>query len=92
MQFRTGGDQVAVLVRVNAALREDLVGTALAVCAEEADADGWLRLEVTFQDSRHAEWALWQLATNAEALAPQWLRTSLRNRAAAIATCYGVSS
>jgi hypothetical protein len=38
------------------------------------------------------EWALWQLATNAEALAPQWLRTALRNRAAAIATCYEVSS
>ena len=35
-------------------------------------------------------WALWQLATNAEALAPQWLRTSLHNRAAAIATCYEV--
>jgi predicted DNA-binding transcriptional regulator YafY len=91
-RFRTGGDQVAVLVRVNPARREDLVGTALAVRAEEADeeadADGWLRLEVTFQDSRHAEWALWQLATNAEALAPQWLRTSLRDRAAAIATCY----
>ena len=78
-----------MLVRVNPARREDLVGTALAVRAEEADADGWLRLEVTFQDSRHAEWALWQLATNAEALAPQWLRTSLRNRAAAIATRYG---
>lgn len=91
-RFRTGGDQVAVLVRVNPARREDLVGTALAVCAEEADEDGWLRLEVTFQDSRHAEWALWQLATNAEALAPQWLRTSLRDRAAAMATCYGVSS
>jgi predicted DNA-binding transcriptional regulator YafY len=91
-RFRTGGDQVTVLVRVNPARREDLVGTALAVSAEEADADGWLRLEATFQDSRHAEWALWQLATNAEALAPQWLRTSLRNRAAAIATCYGVSS
>jgi predicted DNA-binding transcriptional regulator YafY len=89
-RFRTGGDQVTVLVRVNPARREDLVGTALAVRAEEADADadGWLRLEVTFQDSRHAEWALWQLATNAEALAPQWLRTSLRNRAAAIATSY----
>ncbi len=91
-RFRTGGDQVAVLVRVNPARREDLVGTALAVRTEQADADGWLRLEVTFQDSRHAEWALWQLATNAEALAPQWLRTSLRNRAAAIATCYGVSA
>jgi predicted DNA-binding transcriptional regulator YafY len=66
------------------------VGTALAVRAEEADADGWLRLEVTFQHPRHAEWALWQLATNAEALAPQKLRDSLRNCAAAIATRYGV--
>ncbi|GGR81727.1 transcriptional regulator [Streptomyces aureoverticillatus] len=91
-QFRTGGDQVAVLVRVDPARRQDLVGTALAVLAEEADADGRLRLEVTFQDSRHAEWALWQLATNAEVLAPEWLRTSLRDRAAAIAACYGGSS
>jgi predicted DNA-binding transcriptional regulator YafY len=92
MQFRTGGDQVTVLARVHAARREDLLRTALAVRAEEPDADGWLRMEVTFSDPRHAEWALWQLATNAEALAPQWLRTALRNRAAAIATCYGVSS
>nr|WP_246211672.1 WYL domain-containing protein [Phytoactinopolyspora alkaliphila] len=91
-RFRTGGDQVTVLVRVDPARREQLVGTALAVLAEESDADGWLRLEVTFQDSRHAEWALWQLATNAEALAPQWLRTSLHRRAAAIATCYRESS
>jgi len=92
MRFRTGGDQVTVLVRVHAARREDLLRTALAVRAEETEADGWLRLEVTFQDPRHAEWALWQLATSAEALAPRWLRTVLRNRAAAIATCYGVSS
>ncbi|MGC4814384.1 helix-turn-helix transcriptional regulator [Micromonospora sp. DT228] len=91
-QFRNGGHQVTVLVRVNPARREDLVGTALAVRAEDTDADGWLRLEVTFQDPRHAEWALWQLATNAEALAPQWLRTSLRNRAATIAARYEVPS
>ncbi|GAA3079569.1 YafY family protein [Pseudonocardia yunnanensis] len=92
-QFRTGGDQVTVLVRVNAARREDLLRTALAIRAEEPpDADGWLRLEVIFSDPRHAEWALWQLATSAEALAPQWLRTALRSRAAAIATCYGMSS
>jgi predicted DNA-binding transcriptional regulator YafY len=77
-----------VLVRIDPARREDLVGTALAVLAEETDENGWLRLEVTFQDSRHAEWALWQLATNAEALAPQWLRTSLHDRATAIATRY----
>jgi predicted DNA-binding transcriptional regulator YafY len=91
-RFRTGGDQVTVLVRVHPARREELVGTALAVRAEEADADGRLRLEVTFQDARHAEWALWQLATDAEALAPPWLRTSLRDRAAAIAACYGMTS
>ncbi|MFC8132318.1 helix-turn-helix transcriptional regulator [Streptomyces sp. NPDC057302] len=90
-QFRTGGDQVSVLVRVDPARRHDLVGTALAVLTEETDADGWLRLEVTFQDPRHAEWALWQLATSAEALSPQWLRTSLHDRATAVAACYGES-
>ncbi|WP_446430646.1 hypothetical protein [Polymorphospora lycopeni] len=35
---------------------------------EEPDANGWLRLEVTLQDLRHAEWALWQLGVRAEAL------------------------
>ncbi|MFD8500681.1 helix-turn-helix transcriptional regulator [Amycolatopsis sp. NPDC059657] len=87
-RFRTGGDQVAVVVRVAPARREELVATALAVHAEETDADGWLRLEVTFQDPRHAEWALWQLTTQAEALAPQWLRTALSERATAVATRY----
>ncbi|OQS12840.1 DNA-binding transcriptional regulator [Nocardia donostiensis] len=91
-RFRASGDQIAVLVRVHPARREDLVNTALAVRSEEPDAHGWLRLEVTFQDSRHAEWALWQLTTDAEALAPQSLRTSLHNRAAAIATRYGEPS
>ena len=90
-QFRTGGDQVAVLVRVSPTRREELVGTALAVRSEATDPDGWLRLEVTFQDPRHAEWALWQLTTHAEALAPPWLRASLHDRATAIASCYGAS-
>ncbi|ATZ29156.1 hypothetical protein SLAV_36955 [Streptomyces lavendulae subsp. lavendulae] len=88
-RFRTGDDQVTVLVRVDPARRDDLLGTALAVRAEESDADGRLRLEATFQDPRHAEWALWRLGTHAEALAPQWLRDSLRQRAAEIATRYG---
>ncbi|MGW2156836.1 helix-turn-helix transcriptional regulator [Nonomuraea sp. NPDC001699] len=87
-RFRTGGDQVAVLVLMNPARREELLGTALAVLAEETDADGRLRLEVTFQDRRHAVWALWQLGMDAEALAPQWLRTSLRDRAAALTARY----
>ncbi|WP_433207612.1 helix-turn-helix transcriptional regulator [Nocardia sp. CA-107356] len=91
-QFRNGDDQVSVLARIDPARREDLVGTVLAIHSEETDPDGWLRVEVAFQDSRHAEWALWQLATSAEVLAPQWLRTSLRNRAAAIAALYTVES
>ncbi|RJL22971.1 helix-turn-helix transcriptional regulator [Bailinhaonella thermotolerans] len=90
-RFRTGGDQVTVLVRLRPARREELVGTALAVLTEETDADGLLRMEVTFQDSRHAVWALWQLSADAEALAPEWLRASLRDRAAAIAARYGAS-
>ncbi|GAA4700764.1 putative DNA-binding transcriptional regulator YafY, contains an HTH and WYL domains [Promicromonospora umidemergens] len=90
-RFRTGGDQVAVLVRMDPARREELVSTALAVLMEAVDDDGRLRLEVTFQDSRHAEWALWQLGTDAEALAPQTLRAALRDRAAALATRYGDS-
>ncbi len=89
-RFRAGGDQVAVLVRLHPARREDLVGTALTVRSEETDEDGWLRLDVTFQDARHAEWALWQLGTGAEALTPPWLRAALHRRATAIADRYAV--
>lgn len=89
-QFLSDG-HITVLVRVSPSRREDLLNTALAVRAEEPGADGWLRLEVTYQDSWHAEWALWQLGTDVEALAPQSLRTSLRNRAAAILTRYELS-
>lgn len=88
-RLRAGGNTAAVLVRLDPVRREHLVGTALAVCAEEADADGWLRLNVIFQDARHAEWALWQYATGAEVLTPQWLRTSLRDRAAEVVARYG---
>ncbi|WP_328875305.1 WYL domain-containing protein [Streptomyces sp. NBC_00287] len=91
-RFLSDGDQVTVRVRVNPARREELVDSALAVRAEEPDANGWPRLEVTFQDARHAEWAVWQLTTDVEALAPQWLRTALRDRAAAIVSRYGDSS
>ncbi|MFC4055762.1 helix-turn-helix transcriptional regulator [Actinomadura syzygii] len=87
-RFRAGGDQVAVLLRLNPARRQDLLDTALSVHAEETDPDGWIRLQVTFQDARHAEWALWHLATNAEALTPEWLRTTLHTRAKTLTTHY----
>ncbi|MBL1110324.1 WYL domain-containing protein [Streptomyces sp. 5-8] len=85
-------DHIAVLVRVKPERREDLLSTVVAVRAAEPDADGWLRLEVTFQDLRHAEWALWQLSTDAEALAPASLRTALRDRATAMATRYELTA
>ncbi|GAA3926293.1 transcriptional regulator [Amorphoplanes auranticolor] len=91
-QFRTGGESVVAEVRVDAARREELMGTALEVRDEESGSDGRLRLEVVFQDRRHAEWALWQLGTSAEALAPPWLRAALRQRAAAIAACYDTTA
>lgn len=88
-QFRAGGDQVAVVLRLHPARREDVVSTVLAVTAEETEAGGWLRLEVLFQDARHAQWALWQLGTNAEVLTPEWLRSFVGERAAAMAARYG---
>ena len=87
-RFLSGGDHLTVLVGVDPARREDLLDTALAVRAEEAGADGRLRLEVTYQDARHAEWALWQLGADAEALSPPSLRTALHARAAALAARY----
>ncbi|MFJ8048791.1 helix-turn-helix transcriptional regulator [Streptomyces luteogriseus] len=86
------GDHIAVLVRVAPERREELLGTAVAVRAATPDPDGRLRLEVTYQDLRHAEWALWQLGTDAEVLTPGALRTSLRDRAAAMASLYGDAS
>lgn len=88
-RFLSGVDQVVVRARVDPERREELVSTALAVRAEESGGDGRPRLEATFQDARHAEWALWQLSTGAEVLAPEWLRTSLHDRAAAMVARYG---
>ncbi|MCX3287916.1 WYL domain-containing protein [Streptomyces sp. NEAU-H22] len=86
------GDHIAVLARVAPQRREDLMSSAVAVRAAAPEPDGRLRLEVTYQDLRHAEWALWQLGTDAEVLAPGALRTTLRDRAAAMASLYGDAS
>ncbi|MFC6148875.1 MULTISPECIES: helix-turn-helix transcriptional regulator [Mumia] len=86
-QFLSEG-HIPVQVRVNPARRDHLLDMAEAVRTEEPEPDGWLRLELTFQDLWHAEWALWQLGTDAEALAPFDLRTSLRTRAQTVADRY----
>jgi len=91
-RFRAGEDQLVVQLRMNPARREELANTALAVVSEVTSADGWLWIEATFQDLRHAVWAVWQLDTDAEALAPKALRTALYERATRITGCYKNSS
>ena len=87
-RFRAGEAQLVVLTRLDPARREELAGTALAIIRETADPDGWLRMELTFQDLRHAEWALWQLGTRAEVLSPSELRDALHRQAVHVATHY----
>lgn len=77
-----------VLVRVEAARRDELLNHARAVRAEVTEPDGRIRLDVSFEDLRHAVWAVWQLDTAAEALAPEELRAALRARAIVLADRY----
>ncbi len=81
-------NHLPVLVRVDPVRRDELLDTVRAVRAEERDDDGWVRLDVTFEDLRHAVWAIWQLGPDAEALGPDSLRAALRNRAATLAARY----
>lgn len=82
-RFRTSGDQVVATVRIDPAHLDELAATALAV--REVDVHV---VEASFQDVRHAEWALWRLALHAEVLAPASLRDALHARATAIAERY----
>lgn len=77
-----------VSVRVDPHRREQLLDMVEAVRSEEVEPEGWVRLDVAFQDLWHAEWALWQLGHGAEALTPPALRSALRDRAAALADRY----
>lgn len=81
-------NHIPVIVRVSQSRREELLNTATAVRAEEAEADGWVRLDVAFEDLRHAVWAIWQLDTDAEVLAPDSLRAALRERARTLDSRY----
>lgn len=81
-------DHLPVLVRIRSSRREELLANARAVRAEEQEADGWVLLDVAFEDLRHAVWALWQLGMAAEVIAPNELRAALRQRAAEVVARY----
>lgn len=67
-KFREGGEQVMVQLKVRRSHLKTLSATALAVVREAGNEEEWLTLQATFQDDRHAKWALWELGVSAEAL------------------------
>lgn len=81
-------DHLSVTVRVAVARREELLDAVRGVRAEESAGEGWVRLKVTYEDLRHALWAIWQLGEAAEVLGPPALRAALRERAQRLAVVY----
>lgn len=81
-------DHLSVVVRVRSSRREELLVNTRAVRSEEQEIDGWVRLDVAFEDLRHAVWALWQLGTAAEVITPDDLRDALRTRATDLLALY----
>ncbi|MCK8475858.1 helix-turn-helix transcriptional regulator [Microbacterium aurugineum] len=86
-QFLADG-HLEVSVRVKRSRRDELLSTARAVRSEDSDVNGWARLELTYDDLRHATWALWQLGADAEVMSPEVVRQALRERASALVVRY----
>lgn len=93
--FRGSLPMVSVDLRVRASAWEALADTAVAVVAgpepesgDPADAGPWVRATLRFADNRHARLAVWTVAPEAEILAPDSLRTAMRERAAALAAVH----
>lgn len=77
-----------VVVQVRASRRDELLYTARALRAEQSEPDGWVRLDVVFDDLRHAVWAVWQLGVDAEVVEPDTLRQVVSERAQRVAALY----
>ncbi|WP_110240286.1 helix-turn-helix transcriptional regulator [Nocardioides gilvus] len=87
-QFLSEG-HLPVSVIVRQSRRDELLNNARAVRAEELAGDGgWVRLDITFEDLRHAVWAVWQLGADAEVLEPASVRRALCERAKTLVTRY----
>lgn len=83
---------IPVAVRVKKSRQDELLEDARAVRSEKSEADDWVRLDVTFEDTRHAVWAVWRLGTDAEVLAPESVRQALYARAEALTARYQSSA
>lgn len=83
-------DPTVVRVRIPSLQRERLLKSVLRVEQEDLDSDGFLCLQVVFHDRHHAQWALWQLGSDALVSSPDWLRQDLQDRAWALLETYAV--
>ncbi|MBX9639455.1 MAG: WYL domain-containing protein [Mycobacteriaceae bacterium] len=81
-------NHIPVLVMTKASRREELLNSARALRTETPEPGGWVRLDVTFDDLRHAVWAIWQLGVDARAIAPDALREAISERARELAALY----
>ena len=75
-------------VRVRPDRRSALAGPSLGIVGERQDGPDMLRVDVAFGDALHAERVLWMLGPDVEVLAPDGLRSSLAERAAAVVALY----
>jgi predicted DNA-binding transcriptional regulator YafY len=87
-RFTASLPEVTAVVRVRDTAATALLRTARQVIAQQADGDGWLRVEVVFAGLDHALAIVWGLGPDAVALAPESLRTALADRAEATAARY----
>lgn len=81
-------DHLSVTLEVRASRRDELLGTVRALRAERPAEPGWLRLDVAFDDLRHAVWAVWQLELDARVLAPDALCEAVARRARELVALY----
>lgn len=86
-QFRFGDAPITALLEVDADRQQDLLSAALTVRVEAVVGDR-VRVEVSWKDAEHAEFALWRLGTAARVLQPARLRESVRDQAQALGSHY----
>lgn len=84
--------RLPVTVHVRRSRKDELLDAARAVLSENEMKDDWLRVEVEFEDLRHAVWAVWQLDADAVVEAPATLRSAVSERAELVAARYRTQS
>lgn len=92
VRFRDGERALEVSVLVSPGSYEQLVKSAVRVGEHTREPDGRWLVAATFQDLRHAEWAVWSQMGEAEAVAPPALREQLGRRARSVAEAYAPAS